>query len=73
MADIRLQRHDLLAQLLVEENLARGDDVAGYDGAVATHAPGGVGLDVDTRERIELVAVEEGGDRGVTYWIVRST
>jgi hypothetical protein len=72
MASIRLECHDLLTQVLVEEELAGGNDIGGDNGAVGADTPVRVGLNVDTIAR--LVLCGKGKRRkGVAHWMVLST
>jgi hypothetical protein len=71
MASIRLERHDLLTQVLVEEELAGGNDIGGDNGAIGANTPVCVGLDVDTTA--QLVLRGKGKRRkGVAHWMVLS-
>ena len=60
MTSIRLHSHDLSAQILLEEQLSRGDDVAGYDGAVATDSPVRVRANVDVDGTVDVETGEDG-------------
>jgi hypothetical protein len=64
MAGIRLERHDLLTQVLVEEKLAGGNDIGGDNGAVGADTPVRVGLDVDTIAQLVLCGKGKEKERG---------
>lgn len=57
---VRLQRHDLLLQVLVEVHLTRADQVARRDSAVVVEGPVGVDLDVDVNGALDIEAGEDG-------------
>lgn len=60
VADVGLEGHDLLAEGLVEEELAGADNVGGDDGAVAANGPVGVDLSMNVNGALDVEAGEDG-------------
>lgn len=59
VADVWLQRHDLLLELFGEENLAGFDNATRADGAVAGDVPVCVHLHVDVDASVDVEAWED--------------
>lgn len=57
---VRVERHDLRGQRLVEVDLASRGNVTGADGTVAVQGPVRVGLDVDVDGALDVEAGEDG-------------
>lgn len=64
VASVRLERNDLLGQVLSGEDLAGRDGVGRRDGAVGAHDPVVVDLDVDMDGALDVEAGEDGLELG---------
>lgn len=64
VASVRLERDDLLGQVLSGEDLAGRDGVGRRDGAVGAHDPVVVDLDVDVDGALDVEAGEDGLELG---------